>query len=587
MRELVPATPACDSCGADLSASSGYRRFRVCETCGKHFWLPARERLDILLDPGSFREIHEALTGTDPLVFTDQVPYSDRLERARDRTGLEEAVIAGTGRINGADCVIAAFEFEFLGGSMGTVVGEKITLAMELACDRRVPFICVAASGGARMQEGMLSLVQMAKTAAAATRLEQEGVPFISVLAHPTTGGVYASFASLGGVILAESRALIGFAGPRVIEQITGRKQTEDAQTAETLAAHGQIDAVVDRAQLRNTLAMLLQLLKNPWSVSTRGEKELYRPSPRSPASAWEAVELARHSDRPTSRDFIRAISPQFFELHGDRLAVDDRAVVCGLGDLGGITVMWVAQERGRSEDERQATRGGRMGPEGYRKAARAVALASAWRVPVVTLIDTPGAALDEDSEARGLAPAIARCLSIMSTASVPVVAAVIGEGGSGGALALGVADRILMLENAIYSVIAPEGAAAILYHDAQRARDLADALRLTAHDCQILGVVDTVVPEPDGGAQKDGAYAAVLLKNFVLDALLDLRRASPQRLREDRYRKFRRMGQPPTASRRASIARELDELQRRVGSTLSQVLDRSFMRERTQPSQG
>ena len=220
------------------------------------------------------------------------------------------------------------------------------------------------------------------------------------------------------------------------------------------------------------------------------------------------------------------------------------------------------------------------MSPEGYRKAARAMRLAASWRLPVVTLIDTPGAALDFDSEARGLAPAISQCLASMSILPVPVVAAVIGEGGSGGALALGVADRILMQENAIYSVIAPEGAAAILYHDAEKARDVANSLKLTAADCKLLGVVDTIVPEPEGGAHEDSDYAALLLKNFILDALVELRRINPQKLVDERYRKFRRMGQQPSASRREAFSKEMDELQRRLGGALSQVRDHLPLRD-------
>ena len=570
---IAPVT-ACRRCGADLSVSATWARLRVCSQCRYHGSLSARRRLDLLLDEGSFREAHQALSSVDPLVFSDRVPYSARLEEAREKTGLDDAVIIGTGRVNGHECVIAILEFEFMGGSMGTVVGEKVALAIELAIDRKLPFISVSASGGARMQEGMLSLVQMAKTSAAATRLAQAGLPFISVLTNPTTGGVYASYASRGDIILAEPGALIGFAGPRVIEQLTGRSKPKDAQTAEYLLANGQIDGVVDRARLRNVLATLLQLLSSSRPAPARPEGDLYRPETRPPSSAWEAVELARHPDRPTSRDYIRVMLPQFVELHGDRRSQDDPAVICGIGDLGGLTVMLIAQERGRGEEEHERRHGGRMSAEGYQKAARAMRLAGAWGLPVLTLIDTPGAALDFDSEARGLAPSIAQCLSTMSILPVPIVAVVIGEGGSGGALALGVADRILMQEDSIYSVIAPEGAAAILYHDAHRARDLADALKLTAADCKMLGVVDTLVPEPEGGAHLDPDYAALLLRNFVLEALLELHKSNPRRLVDERYRKFRRMGQQPAASRRESFARDMEQLQRRLGSALGQVLD-------------
>jgi acetyl-CoA carboxylase carboxyl transferase subunit beta len=277
---------ACKRCGADVSTSSTWERFRVCKACGYHAQISARRRLELLLDGNSFREAYPALTSVDPLLFSDRVPYSERLAEARERTGLEEAVVIGTGRINARDCVLAVFDFEFMGGSMGTVVGEKIALAMDMAVDRRLPFVSIAASGGARMQEGMLSLVQMAKTSAAAMRLHRDGIPYISVLTDPTTGGVYASFASHGDVLLAEPGALIGFAGPRVIEQITGRARPKDAQSAEYLLQNGQIDAIVDRTRLRNALATLLQLLENPWNLSARGETEPYRPEVRPPASA-------------------------------------------------------------------------------------------------------------------------------------------------------------------------------------------------------------------------------------------------------------------------------------------------------------
>jgi acyl-CoA carboxylase subunit beta len=558
----------CPRCSASLGGPL-YQRYRVCDSCSFHFQISARQRLDLMVDEGSFREVNQRLSGGDPLTFEDRVPYLDRLNQAREQTGIDEAVITGTARINGLPCVLAISEFGFLGGSMGSAVGEKVALAMELAMHKELPFVSVAASGGARMQEGMLSLVQMAKTAAAAMRLKKAAVPFISVLTDPTTGGVYASYASQGDVLIAESGALVGFAGPRVIEQLTGHAIPPNAQTAELLLEQGQIDTVVERPKLRGVLAMLIQILHRPWDLKQRGDVELYRPTPDPPDSAWQAVELARHEDRPTASDYIRRMMPLFVELHGDRLHGDDPAVIAGVGDLGGITCVAIAQERGHGDDS-ERRRGGRMRPEGYRKAERMMRLATDLNLPLITLIDTPGASLDFDSEARGLAPSISNCLARMSITPVPVIAAVIGEGGSGGALALGLADRILMQENAIYSVIAPEGAAAILYHDAHKARDVADALKLSAADASVLGVVDTLVPEPAGGAHLDPDYAAVLLKNFILDALIELRKLSANKLVDERYRKFRRMGH--VAERREGFTHELEEIQKRFAQAFDQI---------------
>jgi acetyl-CoA carboxylase carboxyl transferase subunit beta len=576
-----PSTcPAC-STAADGTA---WQRYRVCGKCRYHFQLSAAERIDLLADPESFKASNPTLVSVDPLVFTDRVSYRDRLERARRETGLNEAVVTGTARINGRDCVLAAFDFNFMGGSMGSVVGEKVALALELAAERRYPFISVVSSGGARMQEGMLSLVQMGKTAAAAMRLHQAGVPSVTVLTNPTTGGVYASFASQGDFLFAEPGALIGFAGPRVIEQLTGEPPPAGTHTAEFLLQHGQLDGVVDRARLRGVLATLLQLFHSRGAVEVRNAAEPYRPPTAPPPSAWPEVQLARREDRPTTADYIRRLMPQFVELHGDRVFGDDPAVIAGIGSLAGMTVCAIGQERGHGDPLRN---GGRVRPEGFRKAARIMRLAAELRFPLITFIDTPGAYLDYDSEARGLAGALSSCLANMSVLPVPVVSVVIGEGGSGPALALGIADRILMQEHAVYSVIAPEGAAAIVHRDAARAQDIADALKMTAYDCLVLGVVDGIVPEPENGAHLDPDYAALLLRGEVVSALMELRKRDARRLVDERWRKFRRMGefQQLVEAAEGQRAEALRTAMRRAFGSLGQLRERWPSREPRQQS--
>ncbi len=528
----------------------------------------------MLLDEDSFSESHSDLVSVDPLEFSDSRPYRERIAQARERTGLNEAVLTGRGTIRGHEVILAAVDFGFLGGSMGSVAGEKIALAFEQAIDRRVPIITIVASGGARMQEGMLSLVQMAKTAAAARRAHERKIPYISILTDPTTGGMYASFASQGDIILAEPRALIGFAGPRVIagttDGVAGESETK-AHTSEYLLEHGFIDAIVDRVRLRDTLSTILRVIAR----SRRDLPEAREPRADGrkvlPEDAWGVVQMARRDDRPTTIDYIRRISPQFVELHGDRVFGDDPAMICGLGEISGRGVVIVGLERGHGDVSR---RGGQALPEGYRKALRALRLASRIGCPVVTFIDTPGAYLGIESEARGLASALSECLAEMSVLPVPVVSVIIGEGGSGGALALGVGDRILMQEHAIYSVIAPEGAAAILFRDAARAPELAQSLKLTARDCVRLGVADTLVSEPDGGAHVDPDFAASLVRDAVTWALGTIDDDDGRRLAASRYRKFRRMGQMNTYWREA-LSREAGAM----GSRFSQTFD--FIRDR------
>lgn len=575
-RETPASTPKptsnperCPTCGNDLAGDTTFLRYAVCGTCGHHFTLPAARRIDLLVDPDSFEQFNQQLVSVDPLVFSDRLPYRKRVLDARERTGLTEAVVTGTARILGQPVVVAVLDFRFLGGSMGSVVGEKVTLAFERAAEKRVPIITVAASGGARMQEGMLSLVQMAKTVAAAKRAHDSHVPFISVLTHPTTGGIYASFANQGDIILAEPRALIGFAGPRVVEQTSGRAELQ-SHTAEFLYQHGFIDQVVARPRMRDTIATILRIV-NQRAPMSGGDRQPSQPPPRVSDSAWNTVQIARHPDRPTALDYIRRISPQFIELHGDRLFGDDPAIVGGLGEIGGRGVVFVGQERGHGAAER---RGGQALPEGYRKATRLMDLGARLRLPVVTLVDTPGAYLGEGAEERGLAMAMSDSIAQMSVLPVPTIATIIGEGGSGGALALGVADRVLMLQRAIYSVIAPEGAAAILFRDASRAPEVAESLKITADDCLRLGVIDAVVPEPEAGAHQDPDFASALLLRGLTDALSQLVDVSSEKLVRDRYRKFRRMGQHNTYLREL-MAHEVTEWGTWVSRTFDTIRGR------------
>lgn len=556
----------CLFCGINLSESEIYHRYRVCPECRFHHSLPARQRIALLADPGSFKEINQFLTSIDPLSFSGKEPYEERLHEAQRRTGLTEAVITGVCTIGGNSTAIAVLDFGFMGGNMGGVVGEKIALAFELATRRKIPMVTVVSSGGARVQEGMLSLMQMAKTAAAAKRLHSQRLPHIAVLTNPTSGEVYASFANLGDVILAEPKALIGFASLRVVEQTSGKPLPEGSHTAEDHLLHGMVDQVVDRTRLRQLLSILLDLLSSRYRLTiTRKGK----PSPvpeHTEEQAWHTVQLARHKKRPTALDYISRMTSSFIELHGDRHYGDDRAIICGVAELSGEAVVIIGQERSHNE--------GRAYPEGFRKAQRAMRLAAVFGMPVITLIDTPGAYPGLDAEERGIGHAIASTLALMSDLPTPIVSVIIGEGGSEGALALGVADRILMMENAIYSVISPEGAASIIYRDAKKAEEMASALKLTALDCKELGVIDTVVPEPEGGAHADPDEAARLLKNIIVRELLEAQKLNLAKLIKNRYKKFRRMGEYSSYFRTA-ISKEVSDVQELLQRGVSSIKQR------------
>jgi acyl-CoA carboxylase subunit beta len=538
----APQQASCPRCGSVTAGDETTNQFQVCGACGYHHRESARAAIVRLVDGNSFREQDPGLASTDPLHFVDETAYWERLLALKAETGEADALVSGFARLHGHEVAIAALDFGFLGGSMGVVVGEKLVRIAERARERRLPLLSISASGGARMQEGMLSLLQMAKTTAAVQRLREAGCPYISILAHPTTGGVFASFANLGDIILAEPGALIGFAGPRVAEQIIGRKLPEGSHTAEFLLAHGMVDAIVDRREQRDYLVRCLTILTAPRSGFQR-RGHTFRSRRNGPdVPAWDAVQRARGARRLTSVDYLQRMLGQFVELHGDRSSGDDPAVVAGIGTLDGKAIAMIALERGHLE-ERERRHDGRPYPEGYRKARRVMELAERLRLPLVTLIDTPGAHPGVESEARGLASELASSLARMSTLRTPIVSAVIGEGGSGGALALAVADRVLMLDGAIYSVIAPEGAAAILYRDATRAPEISSKLKLTARELKRLNVVDEIVPEPDTGTNADPDAAAALLAGSIMNALAELQRKRVDRVVRERYDRYQSMG--------------------------------------------
>ena len=542
-RFSIAAPVKCPACGASHSRSALEASLYICTACQHYLTMPSRARIDMLADEGTFRELDRDLVSVDPLRFADHKSYRVRLQEAQRETGAREAVTSGFCRIGGNQAVLVVFDFAFLGGTMGSVAGEKIAHAFEEATQRRIPLVSVTASGGARVQEGMLSLMQMAKVAAAASVHGRHGLAFISILTDPTFGGVTASFASLGDILIAEPGAQIGFVGPRVIEQTTGVAPPKDSHKAETLLQAGLIDLVIGRRELAAVVAYLINHLRRNKASEAQSE-DLPRAAKSKRISAWQKVRLARHTGRPTAKYYIARMTSRFLELHGDRWSGDDAAVIGGLAEFGDKTVILIGQERGGTPEEKAVSHDGKAYSEGYRKSVRLMRLAAKFKIPIITLVDCPNAQANYESEHRGIAFALAHNLATMANIPTPIVSAIIGEGGSGGALAMGVADCVLMLENAIYSVISPEGAAAILYRDAGKAEDVSDDLKLTAQDLHDLGIIDAVVAEPEGGAHLDPAAAAETLKSHLLAALRPLEEVPLRQLLDNRYKKYRHIGQ-------------------------------------------
>jgi acetyl-CoA carboxylase carboxyl transferase alpha subunit/acetyl-CoA carboxylase carboxyl transferase beta subunit len=518
---------SCPACGWLLYRKRLERDLHVCPECDEHLRLSARDRIDLLVDSGSFTETVFPPRDGDPLSFTDLRAYPDRLRDAAHRSGESEAVVVGTAQIGGAPLVLAVMDFGFLGGSMGVEVGRRVSGAAALALEQRLPLLAVCASGGARMQEGVFSLFQMARVSEAFGRLHEAGLLSVCLLTDPTYGGVSASFATLGSILISERGAHVGFAGPRVVQETIRAELPSDFQTAEFLLAHGLVDRVESRGELRPLLVRLLalhgQVPGDPAADPAPAPDDSPGPDQLEESDPWDVVQRARVVERPTTLDYLHAAFDDFVELHGDRAFADDPAVVGGVASIGGHRVVVIGNEKGHSVRERVAHNFGMPHPEGYRKALRLLGHAEAHSLPVVTLVDTPGAHPGPEAEERGQSHAIAEIIMRSSRLRVPIVAVVTGEGGSGGALALCTSDRLLVLENAFLSVISPEGCAAILWRTATAAPTAARAMRLGAAHLYRSGIATSVVAEPPGGAHTDPPGAARLLRAAIVRELDEL----------------------------------------------------------------
>lgn len=533
----------CNKCGGAIIAEDVKKDHYICPKCGGYFRVHARRRIEMVTDEGSFEEWDSDLQGGNPLEYKG---YEEKLEKLQEKTGLSEAVITGKAKIDGRETAIGVCDGRFLMASMGEAVGEKIARAVERATEERLPVILFACSGGARMQEGIVSLMQMAKTSAALKYHSDAGLLYISILTDPTTGGVTASFAMLGDVILAEPKALIGFAGPRVIEQTIGQKLPEGFQRAEFLLEHGFLDAIVERPQMKAVLSKILALHENgkgtdfnrkecAQDLVADGRKE-------EKLTAWQRVELSRRKDRPVGSDYIDALFTDFVEFHGDRYFADDKAIIGGVARFHGMPVTVIAQAKGRNTKENIERNFGMPKPEGYRKALRLMKQAEKFARPVICLVDTPGAFCGLEAEERGQGEAIAKNIYEMSGLKVPVVSIIIGEGGSGGALAMATADEVWMLENSIYSILSPEGFASILWKDSSKAKEAAEVMKLTAENLKAQGIVERVFAEPETYTVQNMDSVIMQINEAIEEFLMRYGSMSEQELIRHRYERFRNM---------------------------------------------
>ncbi|MDD7548096.1 MAG: acetyl-CoA carboxylase carboxyltransferase subunit alpha [Lachnospiraceae bacterium] len=540
----------CPFCGRELDKDKVIKRKYVCYECGYYFRVRTNNRIKMVADRGSFEQWFEDLVESNPLSFEG---YEEKLEATREKTGLTEAVTVGKCRIYGEEAVIGVCDSRFLMGSMGHVVGERITAAVERATELRLPVFIFCCSGGARMQEGIISLMQMAKTTAAIKRHSDAGLFYCTILTDPTTGGVTASFATVGDVIMAEPGALIGFAGPRVIKQTIGQDLPEGFQRAEFQVEKGFADGIVKREDLRKTIYYLIvanrpkegvfrvrrQSEEDKRFMYTEILKELTWKS-RS-LTAWEKVKAVRQAIRPSAKDYMDYIFDFFVEAKGDRAYGDDQAIMGGIAMLNGQPITVIADMKGNTIEECQKRNFGMPLPEGYRKALRLMKQAEKFGRPIVSFVNTAGAYCGIEAEERGQGEAIARNLLEMSALKVPVLCIVIGEGGSGGALATAVGNEVWMMENATYSILSPEGFASILWKDASAAPKASEVMNITSQDLKRLGVVEKIIPEFGGANPNTVEAIGEYMRDEIVKFLDACEGKDWESFAEERYNRFRK----------------------------------------------
>lgn len=496
--------------------------------------LDARGLIDLVVDPGTYTSWDT--TPVTPAAGID-ADYAAELGRAARKSGVDEAVITGEGLVRGRRVAVVACEFRFLAGSIGVAAAERLVSAIERATAEGLPLLAGPASGGTRMQEGTVAFLSMVKITAAVMAHKQSGLPFLVYLRHPTTGGVFASWGSLGHFTVAEPGALIGFLGPRVFEQLYGREFPTGVQTGENLHRLGIIDAVIGPERIADTVAKVLDVLMGSREVPAPVPDPETAPDPApSGTRAWDIITASRNPERPGVRELLRHGATHVLPLNGTSQGEKDPGLLLATAKFGSAPCIVLGQDRYRQRSHEP------MGPAALREARRGMALARELGVPLVTVIDTPGAALSKQAEEGGLAGEIARSLADLITLEAPTVSLIMGEGSGGGALALVPADRVLTAQNGWLSPLPPEGASAIVHRDTEHAPEMAQAQGVQAERLLADGVADRIiVEEPDAAAEPEAFVARV--SATLEHEIIALMRQPADRRWHRRIERYRNLG--------------------------------------------
>ena len=515
----------CLQCDKKIKNSELYSTYKICHNCNFHFYIKPYDRINLLTDRESYVEFNQELPDEFNYIYDKYPDYAKRAQKDTERTGLNDSVLTGYASIGGNRCILIILDFSFMGGNLGLISGEKISLAIDLAVSKKLPIVSIISSSGTRLEEGMISIMQMAKITLSMANAKKSNIPSISLLTNPCTGQAYATLATFSDIIMSEPGASVGLSPLKDLKHSSGSVKFE-SRTSDSLVSRGLIDSIVNRNYQKEEISRIIDLLNNRHKLVYENKNENVNEFALSDIPIDKREYISQHPSRPSASLFLNKVFEHFFELKGDRLLENSERIVTGLAQLGGQTVMLVAQEYIKDASSAIGKHG--LSSTDFRKCTRAISLASRFNIPIITFIDTKGHDLSYEEEIKGIGVSLGGTLLSMAELNSPSMSVLIGVGGSEAALSLDISDRRLMLENAILKI--PD-------HNTEINKK---NMVLGSRECKELDIVDIIVPEPIGGLHLNPDECFSLLRKVLMIELAELNEMSSRSRFRSKYNKFR-----------------------------------------------
>ena len=515
----------CLQCDKKIKDSELYSTYKICHNCNFHFYIKPYERINLLTDRESYVEFNQELPNEFNYIYDKYPDYAKRAQKDTERTGLNDSVLTGYASIGGNRCILTILDFSFMGGNLGLISGEKISLAIDLAVSKKLPIVSIISSSGTRLEEGMISIMQMAKITLSMANAKKFNIPSISLLTNPCTGQAYATLATFSDIIMSEPGASVGLSPLKDLKHSSGSVKFE-SRTSDSLVSRGLIDSIVNRNHQKEEISRIIDLLNNRHKLVYENKNKKVNEFALSDIPIDKREYISQHPSRPSASLFLDKVFEHFFELKGDRLLENSERIVTGLAQLGGQTVMLVAQEYIKDASSSIGKNG--LSSTDFRKCTRAISLASKFNIPIITFIDTIGHDLSYEEEIKGIGVSLGGTLLAMAELNSPSMSVLIGVGGSEAALSLDISDRRIMLENAILKI--PDNNTEINKKN----------MVLGSRECKELDIVDIIVPEPIGGLHLNPDECFSLLRKVLMIELAELNQMSSRSRFRSKYNKFR-----------------------------------------------